>query len=109
MQGQAKQGEHADNIHLDKIACTVMQFSDDSWVSAGDFNSRFIALNLTYLFKFLDVASFLHPSSAQQTYWTALQDGCSLGVMRFYLDVPLSQLTLLNAFAGLSERKRDDI
>lgn len=94
-----------DIAHLDKVACTVMQLFYESWVSAGDFNSRFIALNLTYLFKFLDIASFLHTTSAQQTQWTAFWDGCSLGCVHLYLDIPLSQFTLLDAFAGLSKRK----
>ena len=82
-----------------------MQLFNDSWVSAGDFNSCFIALNLAYFFEFLDMASFLCSTSAQQTEWSAFWDKCTPGMMLPYLDIPLSQLTFLDAFAGLSERK----
>lgn len=87
----------------------MIELLDDPGVSAGDLNSCFVALNLTYLFELVNTASLLY---AHKQLKPASRRAAAV-VARFwlpssYLYIPLGQLAFLDALSGLSKRKLDD-
>ena len=86
-----------------------MQLLDNPSISAGDLNSCFVTLDLTYFLKFLHTAPLLQFDFRHLLQRKQRVQHAGVFCNQIHLDKPLSQFAFFDALSSLSKWKLNDI